>query len=207
MSNLNYVSTVYTNLIEPIAVLYEEMVRRGATNPTEVQAAPTENGYAISIIALNAFLMEGVCGRTRYLAQLQGQHSVSDTLRSFGRADLADKLDEVFVVRDVIAHSHLWTGNTDGIKWITNPVLLPGYGDGKFKRLVDLNTRTTHQLKLDVFPPRIHRVTATIVIRECASALQYLQSKDRNYVYLDSIHVPAQGKLKRFYRWADELPR
>jgi hypothetical protein len=204
----NYVSAVYVHLIKPIAELQERMVVHcDAKKSTEVQAAPFENGYALSIIALTAILVEGACNRARYIGQIDGRLSASCTVRAFGNFDLADRLAEVFVVRDVIAHGHLWEGSVSvDLDWIDGPVLLPGYGDGKFNCLVDLKTRTTRRLKLNVFPPRIDRGTATTVIKECANALYYLQSKDRNYVYLDPIQVPVGGKLKPFYRWARELP-
>jgi hypothetical protein len=82
---------------------------------------------------------------------------------------------------------------------------LPGYGDHKFKRIVDLGTRTTRQLKLDVFPTRTDRRTAIVVLKQSAQALKFLESKDRNFVYLTPQQVQFEGKLVRFYKWVREL--
>jgi hypothetical protein len=96
-----------------------------------------------------------------------------------------------------------WTEND--LRFAELPVRLPGYGDKKFDKIVDLNSRTTRQLKLDVFPPRIHWRTAVIVLKECAEALQFLESKDRRFVYLTPQNVRVGGKFIRFYKWVREL--
>lgn len=206
----NYVSAVYSNLIQPIAELYTAMLRCGSGKPNEVQTSPAENGYAISIVALTAFLLEGACGRARYVAGLTQRRSPPDTLRDFGEPDIAEKIEEIFIVRDVVAHGHLWTASISwaekGLQFQGTPGLLPAYGNKKFKQLVDLKSRTTLRLKLDVFPPRIHRTTATTALKECTNALHHLETKNMRFVYLTPVHVEIGENLIPFYRWARELP-
>jgi hypothetical protein len=207
----DYVSAVFVRLLQPIADRCDKMLRLRDGEPNEVQAAPRENGYAISIIALTVFLLEGACARTRYVSDSDRQRSSpADTLRSFGENALAEKIEEIFVVRDAIAHAHLWKAK---ISWDQNelrftepPVRLPGYGDKKFKRLVDPNSRTTRKLKLDVFPTRIHRRTTIVVLKECAEALQFLESQNRQFVYLTPQQVKFAGRLIPFYKWVRKLP-
>jgi hypothetical protein len=206
----DYVSAVFIHLLQPIADLCDRMLQLGCGEPNEVQTSPMENGYAISIIALAAFLLEGACGRARFVSGSdQKRCSAANTLRHIGGKDLADKVEEIFVVRDAIAHAHLWTAK---IFWIENdlrfaepPVRLPSYGDKKFHKIVDLNSRTTRKLKLDVFPPRIHWRSAVISLKECAEALQFLESKDRRFVYLTPQNVRVGGKFIPFYQWVREL--
>lgn len=207
----NYVTAVYSSLIEPLAALYQQMeTRRGIAAPNDVQAAPSENGYAIAIIALAAFLVEGACNRARYVVGQRGKSSASNTLRAFQQHSIADRLDEVFVVRDVVAHGHIWIANVvmdaGGLTHAGPPTLLPGYGDERFRQLVDIPSRTTRKLKLDVFPSRIHKGTATAVLKECAAALRYLESRDRRFVYLQPISVRlGDNEFKPFYSWIDDL--
>jgi hypothetical protein len=206
----DYVSAVFIHLLQPIADLCDRMLQLGCGEPNEVQTSPMENGYAISIIALAAFLLEGACGRARFVSGLdQERCSAADTLRQFGGNDLADKVEEIFVVRDAIAHAHLWKAKVfwteNDLRFTEPPVRLPNYGDKKFHKNVDVNSRTTCQLKLDIFPPRIHRSTAVIALKECAEALQFLESKDRRFVYLTPQTVRVGGKFVPFYRWAREL--
>ena len=209
----DYISAVFIHLLQPIADLCDRMLSFGCDEPNEVQTSVHENGYAISIIALAAFLLEGVCGRTRYIGGIGSQKkqpSAAQTLSSFGGNNLAEKIEEIFVVRDAIAHSHLWeakiTWEGDELRFEVPPKLLVGYGDNKFDKIVDLNSRTTRCLKLDVFPPRIHWRTAVIVLKQCAEALRFLESRNINYVHLWPHHVRVAGRLLPFYKWVDELP-
>src|SRR2546427_7714605 len=104
----DYVSAVLVNLLQPIADLCHQMLGLSSGEPNEVQTSPRENGYAISIIALTAFLLEGACGRARYVSGWnQEQCSTAATLRHFGGSELANRVEEIFVVRDAIAHAHL----------------------------------------------------------------------------------------------------
>jgi hypothetical protein len=204
----DYVSAVFVHLLQPIADLCDRMLRLPTSEPNEVQTSPRENGYAISIIALTAFLLEGACGRTRYVSG-QKQCSPAATFRALGANALAERIEEIFVVRDAIAHAHLWKAK---ISWTQNdlrfaqlPERLPGYGDSKFQRVVDLNSRTTRQLKLDVFPTRIHRHTAIGVLKQAAEALRFLESQNRQFVYLTPQDVKFRGRLIPFYKWIREL--
>ena len=84
-------------------------------------------------------------------------------------------------MRDAIAHAHLWKAKIfwteNDLRFAEPPMRLPSYGDKKFHRIVDVDSRTTSQLKLDVFPTRIHRATAVVALKECAEALGFLESE------------------------------
>src|SRR4029453_846874 len=202
----DYVRAVFIHLPQPIAGLCDCMLQLGWSEPNEVQTSPMENGYAISIIALSAFLLEGACGRARFVSgKGRKRCSAADTLRQFGGNDLADKVEEIYVVRDAIAHAHLWKAKIfwteNDLRFAEPPMRLPSYGDKKFHRIVDVNSRTTSQSKLDVFPTRIHRATAVVALKECAEALGFLESKDRRFVYLTPQTVRVGGKFIPFYQW------
>ena len=202
----NYVSAVFVHLLQPIADLCDRMLALDCSEPNEVQASPAENGYAISIIALTAFLLEGACGRTRYISG-EKQCPPVDTLLDLGNNDLASRVEEIFVVRDVIAHAHLWKAKISwDLQFRELPVLLQGYGDRKFERLVDPDSRRTRQLQLDIFPNRIHRTTAIVALKETAKVLAFLESKERNFVYLQHRDVRIRDKFMRFYNWVGDLP-
>jgi hypothetical protein len=64
----DYVSAVFIRLLQPIADLCDRMLQLGCGEPNEVQTSPMENGYAISIVALAAFLLDGACGRARFVS-------------------------------------------------------------------------------------------------------------------------------------------
>jgi hypothetical protein len=112
-------------------------------------------------------------------------------------------------VRDALAHAHLWKAKIlwteNDLRFAEQPVRLPSYGDKKFHKIVDLNSRGTRQLKLDIFPTRIYRGTAAIALKVCAEALQFLESKDRRFVYLTPQSARVGGKFIPFYQWVREL--
>src|SRR5258708_25366373 len=92
----DYVSTVFTHFLQPIADLCDRMLELCSGEPNEVQTSPMENGYAISIIALTAFLLGGACGRTRYISA-QKQCSPAGAFRAFGEDGIAEKIGAKFV--------------------------------------------------------------------------------------------------------------
>ncbi len=79
----DFVSAVFQRLVQPIADLCDQMLRLRSEEPNEVQTSFRENGYAISIIALTAFLLEGACGRVRYVSR-DKPRSAPATFRHLG---------------------------------------------------------------------------------------------------------------------------
>lgn len=112
-----------------------------------------ENGYVISTVLLLVVALESHISRISYLQSKRPcggsprdrGMSVPDYLatlrKSFG---LQKSLTEAFAPRDAIAYGHVWELEvsehlTHG-QILRGAILLPGYGDGKYK--VALNPRT-----------------------------------------------------------------
>jgi hypothetical protein len=131
------------------------------------------------------------------------------TLRELQAAGLADDVEEIFVLRDAVAHNHMWEATiahdeTKGLV-LVSATKRPGYGDDKFDRTVDLETRQTRRLQLDVFPNRIHRQTAVVAIRKCAEVLRFLEDTDIRFLGYTDPHVVWRSRPMAFYKWADDL--
>jgi DNA-binding FadR family transcriptional regulator len=169
-----------------------------------------ENGYAVSIVVLAVFVVESAVNRTRYVRNEHKTESAVDTLKRLGADDLASDVEELFVIRDVIAHNHVWLAAT---RWDESAGMaldaaekLVAYGDQKFSRVVNLTTRLTRRLGLDSFPNRIHRATAVVVLKKMVQTLKFLEALDRRYVYLSQPwHVTRGKRLVAFYDWVDTL--
>jgi hypothetical protein len=209
--NLNYVSVLFVHLLQPIFDLFELLEQSNPKGPNEVQAGMFENGYAVSVIVLAALVVESALNRTRYVRNEHQRENAVDTLKRLCAGDLPNDIEEVFVLRDIIAHNHIWTVE---MRWddVTGMALdsaekLPAYGNKNFDRVVDPKTRTTRRLHLDAFPNRIHRATAVTVLKKTVEVLRFLEGLDRNYVYLSQPwHVATRGKkLVPFYKWVDGL--
>jgi hypothetical protein len=208
--NANYVSVLFVNLLQPIFDLFQLLEQSDPKGPNEVQAGMLENGYAVCVIVLSALVVESALNRTRYVRNERQRESAVDTLKRLGADDLADDIEEVFVLRDIIAHNHIWTA---AMRWddssgmaLDSAEKLPAYGDQKFNRVVDLKTRATRRLHLDAFPNRIHRATAIAVLKKTIEVLKVLEELDRSYVYLSQPwHVTKGKQLVPFYEWVDGL--
>ena len=154
-------SVLFASLLQPMVDLFDLMEQKEPKGPNEVQASRAENGYAASIAILTALVIESVCNRVRYVRGDVDRKGAVQTLRELLAAGLADDVEEIFVLRDVIAHNHVWEATIadDDAKGLVlvSATKRPGYGDDKFDRVVHLTTRRTRRLHLDVFPNRIHR--------------------------------------------------
>jgi hypothetical protein len=58
-NEMDYITAVFQNFLQPITDLSDRMFQLPSGEPNEVQTSVIQNGYAISIIALAAFLLEG----------------------------------------------------------------------------------------------------------------------------------------------------
>jgi len=204
----NYVSVLFGSLLQPIVDLFDLMEQKGPTGPNDVQAPRDENGYSVSIAVLVALVIESACNRVRYVLGDADRKSAVQTLTDLSAGGLADDVEELFVLRDAIAHNHIWEAtvagdDTKGLALIS-ATLRAGYGDDKFNRTVDLQTRQTRRLQLDVFPNRIHRKTAIVAIQKCAEVLRFLENKDTKFVSIEP-NVVWRSQLVGFYNWANGL--
>lgn len=207
-NDYNYVSVIFQAFLQPIVDLFDLMEQKQPKEPNQVQASRAENGYAASIAVLAALVIESVCNRTRYVRNDNDRKESAQTLRDLGAVDLADEVEEIFVLRDVIAHNHIWEANiADDDK--EGLILLSaskreGYGDAKFDRAVDLETRQTRRLRLDVFPNRVHRQTAVVVIQKCAEVLRFVEKVNFKFLGSADPYVTWQNRRVAFYKWADD---
>ena len=175
-------------MIEPLLSLVEkfELETRTAGFPNEVQTSPWEYGHSAAIIALAAMIFESALNRA---AHLRKESVGKDRIAYFGSLVndpwLSAAVAELFVVRDVIAHNHVWEGlvvNDDsGLRYTNGPVLSAGYGDKKYRALVDRTSRQTKKLGLNVVPTRMWRQDVLNVLVALDKALSALEQINPGY--------------------------
>ena len=71
----NYVTALVGAFTQPIADLHAAMSHRGPQGANAVQASTSENGSAVSIIALAVLMIESACNRTRLCVHRQFQRA------------------------------------------------------------------------------------------------------------------------------------
>jgi hypothetical protein len=157
----------------------------------------SENGHAIAVVILGVLALESAINRAglvHYDRQLDTHGKLESALgylkTKLDAHECADwdcpmklldtkALFDVFVVRDVIAHNHLWSGefveDASG-NWNAErePQPEPGFGDVKYRQYVDLATGLTKNLALNVVPTRVWRKDAYLVLQTLFRTLDAL---------------------------------
>ena len=157
MAHNNMISIIGVNYLQPIATLIEARSSFQTEKPNEVQAARWDNGFSTSLIILNVLMVESIINRIKYLVKEDPSSKALDFVKKTDWAQpFYDSLLEIFVVRDVIAHNHIWEAV---IYWDENfdmkldeAHIIDGYGDRKFREVANHNTRQTTKLHLNLFP-------------------------------------------------------
>lgn len=197
-----YISIIVGALFWPLIVLIEKLCSTKACQPNEVQTNQMENGYSVSIIVLAALILESAIQRTAYVRKEIIPKPVFKYLEGIVKDNQTVlNVEEVFVLRDVIAHNHLWEGEVswyaEGLKFSKSPQLIDG-GDVKHRRVVDQVKRVTKRLRLNVLPPRIWRKDAWAVIHVMWKVILDLEAIDRRYVYLSQVYYKTEKGFKKF---------
>jgi hypothetical protein len=191
----------------PLVALFEQLDALADKTVNEVQASEPHNGFAVAVVTLCVFLIESTAGRAKYLAGLPPSKPI-DYLTSVLPNDLAQEVEELFVVRDVIAHNHLWDAEVqfaDGTLKLRSAKLRDGYGDNKFRRNVNLSTRKTKRLGLNAFPTRISYNDAVLSIRTTLQCLTKLDGVDGHVIRVEGRAVKYHGVMMMFDEFVRHL--
>ena len=208
-STTDYVSVIGSSWIYPIVKLVETLESLKSKGLNNVQASSIENGYSVAIVTLAAFLVESFLNRTRFVLGVappsgKRQSALEFFRTQFAASGLGDRLEELFVVRDVTAHNHLWEAQVEwgdtGLEFVSEPTHLgkPLYGDNKFDKVLDRATRKTHLLGMNLFPTRICREDAVTALKCACEILLFLETTDHRYCYLSGLPVEFQGEVMQF---------
>jgi hypothetical protein len=178
---ITIVGTSYLELIVPefLEKSFEAYSKKDFSKK-QFQVSIYENAFATAGIVLTAIGIESYRNRIYALDRKIVKKVASDISSIF--FDKNDKfpvekfenhLNEIFVVRDVIVHNHVYnvkvkfdeewemTGHTQA--------LIKGYGDDKFKKLVNTRAKKTKDLLLNIQPSKIgfEDLFVVLVFFEC----------------------------------------
>lgn len=155
-------------------------------------------------------MLESAVSRAQYIAGQVPPARALDYIKSIlGDQLYFEEVEEVFVLRDIIAHNHVWDAKVywdeDGALRLVSARLRSGHGDKKFRRSVDQNARSTKRLALNAFPTRICRRDALIVLRTVVKFLIFLEGQDRRNFALSVQPVEYKGELVSFVELVSTL--
>jgi hypothetical protein len=205
----NYVSVIGSSLLQPTVKLMEVLESLNPKGPNEVQASPLKNGYSTAIVALTVSLLESALNRTQYIMGGEYKRDLIKFFRAaFSSSALHETLEELFVVRDAIVHNHVWAvkfkDEEEGMKLVSAQLLL-GYGDKKFRKVMDPETRKTRLLRMNLFPTRICRLDAVIALKSAYKILLFLESQDRGYINVSSAPVQLANIAMAFSDFINQI--
>jgi hypothetical protein len=124
------------------------------------------------------------------------------------------KLREAFVLRDLLAHNHLWEieskTNSSGEEVITRALLHPCFGDPKLKASLNLATRRTRSLRLHAIPTQVGREDAVKIHETVYQALKWMEDDDINICQASNLRVHFRGRYREWHeviRMAKQMVR
>lgn len=198
---------------QPSADLMERMVQRQRTRPNRVKSSHDESGYAAACILLLVAMFESYVSRVRFAraghAASVGWNAIDVVLAVFPRLRHRKALEEVYVLRDLLMHSHLWEieyewGGTVPMI-LKSATLHPAYGDKKFRTRVNAITFRTKALSLSVFPSRVDRRDLLKVFETLWKTPLQFEAQDRFQCYVSHLHIRFKGKSALFSSLQEEL--
>lgn len=203
------ISVVGAAYFQPIADLVERLrtmpVPQGAT---EVHASRRENGFAAAVCLLSVVALESFLVRARYIKRGKAKSGLLLFTELYPTFRDYSEITEVFVVRDLLAHNHLWeidfAWDADSPRQLLHANHTLG-GDSKYAQHVDLTTRRTRRLGIPIVPSRVDSRDAALVLKTVWHVLEFMDADDHTacpvspaYVHDGSQLMPFADLVQRF---------
>ena len=211
--NSKFVTVLGSSYFEPISNLVEKLVVREHRRGNKVQSGYYEHGYSASIILLLVAMFESYVSRLRFVQGSKVPHSkrtaIDVVLCVYPKLRHRKSLEEVYVVRDLLIHNHLWEvdyeyGGSPNMV-LRNASRHPAYGDRKFHDRVNLKTMRTKAQQLHVLPTCVDRRDVVKVFDVIWKMLLLFESTDRFQCYVSHVHVRFNKKTRLFSELRDEI--
>lgn len=200
------ISCIGISFIEPILDLYTKLKSFRFSGHSKTQVSSIENGYSVSIVVLSILLIESVLNRVRYLEKdKRGNLKFFDA--KFNNAQLSTKLYEIYVLRDLIVHNHIWRisyefdQNYNEVRIYQK--LLEGYGDKrpdkKYIDYVNKREKCTKKLKLNINPLKVNTKDVIKVFGVMKELFGFLEQQNKAYFPLSHSHFKYDSEYLTFY--------
>ena len=215
MTEESLVSILGTHYLQPVATLLDAILTLQEQGPDRMKTPYPENSHSASVCILSAICFESCVMKLRFINPLH--HDPSKRGGALGYFELVhpgyagiEDLWDVFVLRDVLVHNHVWTLD---FSWDANVTLkldstakAAFSGDRKYAERVDEEARRTRKLGLHVVPIEVDRSDAFKVIRTVWTGLQFIDSLNLNLLAAAMLPLQFHGRKVRFQEVIDALP-
>lgn len=210
--NNRLITVVGSGYFQPILDLTERLMQQPASKLKGANLNGIENGYALSIVLLSVVMLESLIGRVSDLQARLGpkgktkkfQTSVPLYIAELRKTFTLEKsLTEVFVLRDAIAHGHVWSLEVSSHErhghQLLSAKLGAEYGNRQFKSRVNPVTRRTRALGLHVVPSAVGRDEVIKVLDVIHKVLKFLARSRLIEANVFSFHGRLYGKPFEFW--------
>jgi hypothetical protein len=206
------VTIVGSSYFQPITDLLARLMGQSKPASNEVQTNSHENGYCTSLVLLLVAMLESYVMRVRYFNRdrfpIEKISVVQYLRRLYSDYQRWNELIEIFVLRDVIAHNHLWeidfVWSEESVMTLLQAEKESTAGDKKYEKVVNEQKRT-NALDLNIFPTKVDRTDVSKVFDIVWETLIFLESKNRNQCYVSHLYVRFNGQTRLFGELRDEL--
>lgn len=172
-----YCSVIAGNYFRPLLLLLEKLVEREREGLEGIIANQFETDWSISAILIDAVMLECWLGWVRFHKDVQAPETRS-ALRFYRylqtqHEGMLPDIDEIFVIRDVVAHNHIW--NID-YEWGDDGTTLRSLthvegGDRKFLEALTFESGTSVEMALHLIPSIIDRTDVFKVVCRTVNAM------------------------------------
>jgi hypothetical protein len=207
------ITVIGSAYFQPIADLLDRWLSKPRPRPNKVQSGFYESGYAASCVLLLVAMFESYVSRVRFV---QGK-KVPDSKRSaidvvltvYPRLRHRKALADVYVLRDLLIHGHLWEVEYE---WGgAHPMIFrsatkhAAYGNKMHVDRVNRRTRRTKALGLNVLPSRIDRTDVLKVFETLWKTLIIFETTDRFQCYVTHEHIRFRSQTRLFSELQGEI--
>lgn len=212
------VTVVAGGLQQPIADLVERLAALQVKSLRDI-VGESENGYCASVLMLSVLVFESLIARASHLRKMRTTMERSElsalkhllVLDPAFPADLMKDLTEIYVLRDALAHAHLWFEEIElserGSLDVTSRSLASGYGDPKHRAHVERSTGRTRRLNLGATPTSIGLLEAAVAMKALGEGIARLVHIDALESAASERRIKYQGQRVQFWGLAKELER
>ena len=207
------VTVVGSSYFQPIADLIEMLLKTPQPAPGPAGAGWRENGYAASITILLVAVLESYTARLRFLRndEITAPKNVPDLLADlFPDLPQRQELIEVFVLRNLVVHNHVWHLDVSGpeghgAQTLASPLDLGFDVNKHYRSAVDPATRRTRLLCLNASPTAVDRGDVKRVFGVVWSTLSFMHSKNFSHTPLAGRRVKFREKRVLFETLQDQI--
>lgn len=193
--------------LQPIADLLAKLLTQPISGAGPAGTSMHENGYSAALVVLIVAVLESYTARLRFVRSAEGvagNLSTPDLLaKYFPELPTRDELVEVFLVRNVLAHNHVWHLDVSDFAAAGSPTLATpkelGYQTNKhYDHVVDISARQTRSLLLNVSPTAVDRFDVKKVFDVVWRTLKFMNAQNYSHTPLAGCGVKFRGKHRQF---------